>query len=139
MRVSEKGIKLIKEFEGLRLKAYKAIPEEKYYTIGYGHYGADVKPNMVITEADAEKYLQTDLNKCKIAVNKLRRKFNQNQFDALCSFAYNCGIGNLNTLCKPERSLPQIADAMLLYNKASGKVLKGLQRRREAERKLFLS
>lgn len=139
MLVSTKGIEMIKEFEGLRLHAYKAIPQEKYYTIGYGHYGPDVKPDMTITETGAEILLQKDLNKCKIAVNKLKRKFNQNQYDALCSFTHNCGVGSLNKLCKPERDFQQIADSMLLYTKASGIELKGLKRRREAERELFLS
>ena len=54
MKTSENGISLIKSFEGLRLKAYKAVSTEEYYTIGYGHYGADVAKDMVITEEQAE-------------------------------------------------------------------------------------
>ena len=61
MRTSTDGINLIKQFEGVRLTAYKAIPEEPYYTIGYGHYGADVYQGMTITQTQADAYLKTDL------------------------------------------------------------------------------
>ena len=71
-------------------------------------------------------------------VNKLNLAINQNQFDALVSFTYNCGPGNLQKLVL-GRTLRQIADVMLRYCKAGGKELKGLKRRREAERALFLS
>lgn len=138
MKTSQIGINLIKQFEGCRLQAYKPVPAEKYYTIGYGHYGPDVAPGAIITQAQADAYLILDLQKFEKAVNSLGLKLNQNQFDALVSFAYNCGIGNLKRLCD-NRALPQIADAMLQYNKGSGKVLAGLVRRREAERTLFLS
>ena len=63
MKTSNKGINLIKSFEGLRLRAYKPVSTEKYYTIGYGHYGADVTANMVITETQAIEYLKKDLEK----------------------------------------------------------------------------
>lgn len=136
MKTSKKGIELIKQFEGCRLKAYKAVPTEKYYTIGYGHYGADVVEGMSISAADAEEYLKRDLEKFELYVDKLNLKLNQNQFDALVSFTYNCGPGNLRKLTM-GRTIAQIGDAMLLYNKSGGKVLKGLQKRREAERALF--
>lgn len=136
---SDRGINLIKEFEGLQLTAYKALPNEVYYTIGYGHYGADVKKDMKITESQATDYLKKDLEKAEKAVNGLKRNFNQNQFDALVSFTYNCGVGNLKKLCAPSRSLEVIGQKILLYNKAGGKVYKGLVRRREAEQKLYLS
>lgn len=137
MKTSQNGINLIKQFEGCRLTAYKPVPTEKYYTIGYGHYGADVAPGMKITQAQADAYLASDLAKYENAVNALGLNLNQNQFDVLVSFAYNCGVGNLKKLVA-GRTLPQIADAMLLYNKGGGKVLTGLIRRREAERTLFL-
>lgn len=138
MKTSIHGINLIKQFEGCRLTAYKPVPTEKYYTIGYGHYGADVASTMKITQAQADAYLASDLAKYENAVNALGLNLNQNQFDALVSFAYNCGVGNLKKLVA-GRTLPQIADAMLLYNKGGGKVLAGLTRRRQAERNLFLS
>jgi len=137
MKTSQNGIELIKKFEGCRLDAYKAVPTEKYYTIGYGHYGEDVKKGMVITHAQAEAYLRKDIEKFEKAVNALTFNLNQNQFDALVSFTYNCGAGNLKRLVS-NRTLADIPDAILLYNKSGGKVLKGLVRRRKAERELFL-
>lgn len=138
MKTSQKGIALIKQFEGCRLQAYKPVSTEKYWTIGYGHYGADVSPGQIITQAQAEAYLIYDLERFERAVDALGLPLNQHQHDALVSFAYNCGIGNLKKLCE-GRTLSQIADKMLAYNKGSGKVLAGLTRRREAERTLFLT
>lgn len=138
MKTSQRGIDLIKGFEGCRLVAYKPVPTEKYWTIGYGHYGADVIPGQKITPGQAETYLKADLEKFEKAVDALGLNLNQNQLDALTSFAYNCGVGNLKKLCE-GRTLSQIADKMLAYNKAGGKVLAGLTRRRNAERGLFLT
>jgi hypothetical protein len=82
--------------------------------------------------------LKSDVKKYeKYVTDNVKLPLNENQFSALVSFCYNCGVGNLRTLVK-NRNAQQIADAMILYNKASGKVLAGLVRRREAERKLFL-
>ena len=137
MRTSTAGINLIKRFEGCRLTAYKPVPTEKYWTIGYGHYGQDVAPNMTITQAQAEIMLGIDLVKYEQAVDHYAIfPLSQNQFDALVSFAYNCGVGNLQKLLK-GRTAPQVAEAMLKYNKAGGKVLNGLTRRRKAEYDLF--
>lgn len=138
MTTSKAGIALIKRYEGCRLQAYKPIPAERYYTIGYGHYGPDVAPNMVISQAEAEAILVNDLKKYEQAVNSTGLTLNQSQFDALVSFAYNCGVGNLKKLVA-NRTPEQIADAMLMYNKGSGKVLPGLTKRRQEERALFLS
>lgn len=137
MKISKEGINLIKKYEGLRLKAYKPVATEKFYTIGYGHYGEDVKQGMVISQVYAEKLLKQDLEKFENAVNNLHREWTQNQFDALTSFAYNCGAGNLKKLVQ-NRNTQQIADAILLYNKGGGKVLAGLVKRRKEERELFL-
>ena len=137
MKTSLTGIDLIKRFEGCRLSAYKPVPTEQFYTIGYGHYGADVAPNMTITQATADALLVKDLEKFEYQVNDTGLSLNQNQFDALVSFTYNCGGRNLLQLVK-NRSMDQIADALLLYNKAGGKVLEGLNRRRREERELFL-
>ena len=138
MKTSQRGIDLIKGFEGCRLVAYKPVPTEKYWTIGYGHYGPDVVPGMKITPGQAETYLKADLAKFEKVVDDLGLNLNQNQHDALTSFAYNCGAGNLKKLCE-GRSLSEIADKMLAYNKGGGKVLAGLTRRRNAERALFLT
>lgn len=137
MKTSKTGIELIKCFEGLRLSAYKAVSTEKFYTIGYGHYGADVSRETIITKERAEELLTKDLEKFEKAVTALNRTWTQNQFDALVSFAFNCGAANLKRLVANRDTL-QIADAFLLYNKAGGKVLSGLVRRRKAERDLFL-
>ena len=135
---SEKGIALIKQFEGCRLEAYKPVKTEKYYTIGWGHYGSDVKKNQKITLDQADKMLKSDLKKYEANVNKYMKiyNFNQNQFDALVSFAYN--IGSIDTLTdNGKRSIDTIKKKLPLYTKAGGKTLAGLIRRREAELKLF--
>lgn len=139
--IGEAGLALIKRFEGCRLKAYKPVPTETHWTIGWGHYGPDVKEGQVITQAEADELLVTDCQRFADAVDDpgnvpLTAQLNANQRDALISFAYNCGAGNLKTLCR-DRTLIQIWDSMALYNKSGGKVLVGLQRRREAERNLF--
>lgn len=140
MNISKEGLNLIKEFEGLRLKAYKAVPSEPYYTIGYGHYGRDVKEGMEITEEQADRYLKMDLASAERAVRSIDqyKDMSQGQYDALVSFTYNCGAGNLKKLTN-GRSLDVIGKKITLYNKAGGRVLKGLVRRREAEKKLFFS
>jgi GH24 family phage-related lysozyme (muramidase) len=137
MKTSTAGINLIKQFEGCRLTAYKPVPTEKYWTIGYGHYGQDVTPGMKISQGEAEILLGIDLVKYELAVEKYSIfPLSQTQFDALVSFAYNCGIGNLQKLLAGRNAL-QVAEAMLKYNKAGGKVLNGLTKRRQTEHDLF--
>lgn len=140
-KISQAGLKLIKNFEGCRLTAYKPVPTEIYWTIGWGHHGVDVKQGMTITQAQADAMLVKDLAKYEAYVNDrayvpITDKLNQNQFDALVSFCYNCGPGNLKKLCT-GRTIEQIAHNITAYNKAGGKVLAGLVRRREAELALF--
>lgn len=135
------GLALIRRFEGCRLKAYKPIPTEKYWTIGWGHYGPDVREGQVITQPEADSLLAADCQRFADAVDNpaycpLTAQLNDNQRDALISFAFNCGTSCLKTLCK-GRTLTQVRDAMALYNKAGGKVLPGLERRRKAEQALF--
>ena len=139
-QISQNGLNLIKEFEGCRLTAYKC--PANVWTIGYGHT-CGVKAGMTIIQKQADDFLFADCQKFVNYVNNrnyvpLTDQLNQNQFDALVSFAFNCGQGNLKTLCA-NRSLAEIADKLLLYNKGGGKVLAGLTRRRERERALFLS
>ena len=141
MKTSPKGISLIKEFEGLRLKAYKC--PGGVWTIGYGHT-AGVKPGIVITKAQAEEYLKADLIAFERYLNGLGLALNQNQFDALVSFIYNVGTGNFSnsTLLRKVRANPQdnsIMDEFLRWVYSKGRVLPGLQRRRLAEMKLYFS
>ncbi|MFB5761087.1 glycoside hydrolase family protein [Paenibacillus medicaginis] len=140
-KISKAGLDLIKSFEGCRLTAYKPVPTEVHWTIGWGHYGSDVRQGMTITQAEADAMLARDLVKYEAYVNDRDNvpvidKLTQNQFDALVSFCYNCGAGNLKALCK-GRTVAQIADNITKYNKAGGKVLTGLVRRRAAELALY--
>ena len=141
MKTSDKGIKLIKEFEGCRLTAYKC--PAGVWTIGYGHTGkVDGKlicSGMKITATKAVSLLKSDLVAFEKAVSNCKAltfKPNQNQFDALVSFSFNCGVGSLNTLVK-NRDAKTVSSKLLLYNKANGKELAGLTRRRKAEKELF--
>lgn len=141
MKISENGINLIKQFEGCVLHAYKCVPSEEYYTIGYGHYGADVQADQTITQETAESMLRDDIKRYETLVNiyQDRYSFNQNEYDAMVSFCYN--IGSLDQLTQNgKRSKKEIADAMLLYvHDSSGNELEGLVNRRKAERDLFVS
>lgn len=140
MRTSEKGINLIIDFEGFCGKATKAVSTEKYYTIGYGHYGKDVNENDTITKSDAIELLKKDIKKFETKVMKYNKVygFTQNEFDALVSFAYN--VGNIDQLtARGTRTRKEIADAMLRYIKSGGTVLNGLRKRRVRERELFLN
>ena len=138
MKTSQRGINLIKEFEGLRLTAYRC--PAGVYTIGYGHTRG-VKRGMKITEEEASAFLTADLRNSEKAVERYVGIYhwNQNEFDALVSFTFNCGATNLRSLLRNgRRNREQIAAALPLYRKAGGKVLKGLERRRAAEKALFL-
>ena len=140
MKLGEKGLELIKKYEGLRLKAYKAVSTEIYYTIGYGHYGADVWEGMQITRKQAEEYLVSDCEFAVCAVNQYESCYcyNQNQFDALVSFTFNCGAQNFKRLVSGgARSLEQISNKIIEYDRAGGIAMKGLTRRRLEEQQLF--
>lgn len=137
-KIGQAGLDLIKQYEGCRLAAYRCAAG--VWTIGYGHT-AGVHSGMTITQAQADAYLQQDVAKFEGYVNNptyvpITEQLNQNQFDALVSFAFNLGAGNLRKLCK-GRTAAQIAQAMTQYCKANGKVLAGLKRRRAAEQALF--
>ena len=138
MKTSQRGINLIKQFEGVRLTAYKC--PAGVYTIGYGHTRG-VQRGMKITEEEASAYLTADLLNSEKAVERYDSVYhwNQNEFDALVSFTFNCGSANLRALLRNgRRNRSQIAETLPLYRKAGGKVLKGLERRRAAEKALFL-
>lgn len=137
MKISETGLNLIKSFEGCRLTAY--TDAAGVWTIGWGHTG-DVHAGQTITQAEADTLLAHDLEKYEAKVDKYNGTYdwNQNEFDALVSFAYN--IGSIDQLtANGTRSRDVIADKILEYNKAGGRVLAGLTKRRAAERGLFLT
>lgn len=137
MKISQNGINLVKRFEGCRLMAYKC--PAGVWTIGYGHTGSDVWQGLTITQAKAEQLLRQDMMKFETHVMKFNNRYhwNQNEFDALVSFAFN--VGSINQLTQNgKRSRVQIAAAMLKYNRGGGKILPGLTKRRQAEQELFL-
>ncbi len=141
MLISDAGVKLVAKFEGCRLTAYKC--PAGVWTIGYGHTEGVKQGQKLGSEQEAIEMLKRDLKKYGDYVNQCVAKrlitfpLNQNQFDALTSFCYNCGFGNLQTLVR-GRDAKTVASKILLYNKSGGKVLNGLARRREAEQTLFL-
>lgn len=135
MKTSSVGLKLIKSFEGCRLTAYKC--PAGVWTIGYGHTG-NVKSGQQITQAKADAYLKADLARFEKHVMSYDKKYNwnQNEFDALVSFAYN--IGSITQLtANGTRTKKQISEKILAYDKAAGRTLAGLTRRRQAEKALF--
>lgn len=144
-KTATRGIELIKEFEGCRLTAYKC--PAGVWTIGYGHTGTvdgkAVASGMSITAKKATELLKADLAKFEAAVNTyVTAPITQNMFDALVSFAFNCGAGALkgSTLLKKlnAKDYDGAAAEFARWNKAGGTVLNGLVRRRERERQLFM-
>jgi lysozyme len=142
MKTSQKGTDLIKQFEGTVLKVYKdavGLP-----TIGIGHLIKHNESFTTITQQQAEELLAKDLVQFEVGVTKaVRVTLNQNQFDALVSFSFNLGLGNLNssTLLRKLNAgdYQGAASEFERWNKAGGKILTGLTRRRLAEKGLFLS
>lgn len=146
MQISENGLNLIKRFEGCKLVAYK--DSVGVWTIGYGTTNSDrnitgttIKQGLVISQATADRWLQESINRKYIPlVEKYNNKynFNQNQIDALVSFAYN--VGSIDQLtANGIRSINEIANHITAYNKAGGIELLGLTKRRQAEKNLFLT
>lgn len=132
MKISESGKKLIKEFEGLKLEAYK--DSAGVMTIGYGHTGK-LLPN-TITKNKAEEYFDSDIMDAEIKVNKYHYNYTQNQFDALVSFAFN--VGNIDQLtANGTRTLDEILEKIPLYVYAGGAKSTGLEKRRKVECELF--
>ena len=142
MNISNKGLDLIKSYEGCRLTAYKPVQTEQDYTIGWGHYGSDVYAGMTITQEQADNMLREDVKYYADAVDRYNSRFNftQEEFDSLTSFTYNCGVGSLQAVMSCCNTKQEIAEECKLYNKSSdGQILNGLVRRREEEYKLFMS
>lgn len=141
MKTGQKGIDLIKEFEGFRSKAY--LCPAGVWTIGYGHTRG-VGPTDVIDEKRAEELLRGDLREAEEGISRLViAEIDQYQFDALVSLVYNIGLGNfhqstirrlINEGCW---DIVKLEKAWKMWNKAGGRVLRGLVRRREAEFNLY--
>jgi|TARA_B110000259_G_C14014287_1_gene400742 lysozyme len=139
MKTSKDGLQLIKDFEGLELNAYKCAAG--VWTIGYGHIKG-VQEGMSISEARANEMLNEELTEYENYINKgVTVPLSQCQFDAMVSWVYNLGNGNLtsSTLLKVLNSgdYAGVPAQMLRWNKAGGKVLAGLTRRRQAEADMF--
>ncbi|HBK4821653.1 lysozyme [Enterobacter asburiae] len=146
MQTSDKGISLIKQFEGCKLTAYQ--DSVGVWTIGYGWTqpvdGKPIRAGMTIKQETAERLLKTGLVSYESDVSRLVKVgLTQGQFDGLVSFTYNLGARSLSTSTLLRKlnagDYAGAADEFLRWNKAGGKVLNGLTRRREAERALFLS
>ena len=138
MNIGNKGLELIKSFEGCRLSAYKC--PAGVWTIGYGRTQG-VYEGMAITQEQADNMLREDVKYYADAVDRYNSRFNftQEEFDALTSFTYNCGVGSLQAVMSCCNTKKEIAEECKLYNKGGGVVLAGLVRRREEEYKLFMS
>jgi|TARA_R100001530_G_scaffold135899_1_gene114432 lysozyme len=139
MKTGKEGIALIKKFEGCRLEPY--FCSANVLTVGYGHT-KDVVEDMHITEETAETLLQEDLKEFEEHVSSsVDVELTQNQFDALVAWTFNLGAGNLksSTMLKVlnEGKYAEVPEQMRRWNKAAGKVLHGLVRRRTAESLLF--
>lgn len=162
MKINAAGLKMIKDYEGLRLSSYpdpaspqaKALRDKNYkgvdpktlsgdpWTIGYGSTGKDIGPNMTWTLEQAEARLRQHVTEFELGVERLIKvPVNENQFSALVCFAYNIGVGALgkSTLMKLLNAgdYKGAGDQLLVWNKAGGAVMPGLTKRREAERALF--
>ena len=147
-KISNLGLELIKKYEGFKAKAY--LCPANVITIGYGstYYedGSKVKlTDSPITQERATELLEALLVSYERSVDSYCvDTINQNQFDSLCSFAYNCGVGNLksSTLLKKVNKNPNdptIKDEFIKWNKGGGKVLTGLTKRRIEEAQLYFS
>lgn len=150
MKVNQAAIDIIKEFEGFKAEAYlDELAKPPVWTIGYGTteragVGIVPRPGMVISREQAETYLQLTVDKfARQMVPHIKRPINENQFGAFVSLAYNIGPGAFQRSSALRRfnegDIEGAANAILLWNKAGGKVWRGLERRRQAERALFLT
>jgi lysozyme len=143
MKINRAGLNLIKDFEGLRLIGYRCpagIP-----TVGYGHTGPEVRVGRRITEEQANTYLINDVSRFERGVTDAigTAPTTENQFSAMVSLAYNIGLGAFgkSSVLRHHKAghRHRAAASFLLWVKAAGKTLPGLVRRRNAERRMFLS
>lgn len=157
MKISKAGVDLIKHFEGVRLKPYKCpaqlwtigvghvmYPDQHHLSIdGRRHFPLKPEHKRSFTEAEVNELLRNDLSRFELGVERLcGRSLPQHQFDALVSFAFNVGLGTLQRSTLRSKltrgDIKGAADQFLRFSMAGGRVLPGLQRRRVAERSLFL-
>lgn len=147
MKISQKGLNLIKRFEGCHLEPYR--DPIGLWTVGWGHLIGDGKTLPIewfrrLTQDEADRLLEKDLERFERGVSRLcPNNLTQPRFDALVSFAFNVGLGNLqaSTLRRKHNRSDVFGSAQefLKWNKAGGKILRGLTRRRESESALYLS
>lgn len=143
MRVSDSQVARTARWEGLRLGAYKPVSSERYYTIGYGHYGPDVKRGMRITRTRALQLLKRDMKTAEDAVNKyVKVGLNQHRFNALVDLVFNIGVGNFrnSTLLKElnRKHYSAVPNQIMRWTRdASGRVLPGLVNRRREEVRIW--
>ena len=145
MNISQNGLNMIKGFEGLKLSPYLdsiGKPTTGYGTISYPDGTPVTMDDDPITEAQAEQYLMFQVNQKTSSINNMFAvPVNQNQFDALCSFAYNLGTGALHgsTLLRlvNQGDFANAANEFPKWDRAGGQVVAGLTRRRLAEQQLF--
>ena len=140
MNIGPSGIALIKQFEGCKLRAYR--DSVGVLTIGVGHTGPDVVDGMVITQAQADDLLRSDLKDAEGCVNReVTVPLTENEFSALVSWVFNLGCGTFRKSSVlrylNESNYDMAAEYMKKYDRAGGQVLAGLTRRREAEAELF--
>lgn len=137
--IAAAGLALIKSFEGCELTAY--LCPANVWTIGYGSTGAHVKRGMTITSAQAEDLLKKDLARFESAVKAAAPTATQGQFDAMVSLAFNIGIAAFqkSTLLRKHKARDHVGARaeFARWNKAGGRVLPGLTRRRAAEAALY--
>lgn len=146
MEPSENAFEMIKAWEGLHCRAYKALPSERYYTIGYGHCRPEVKKGQSVTVKEAEQLLKNDVAEYSQLLDAINPTLLQHQYDALISLIYNIGWYNFVTsmTCVVTSSLNRkttpidVARRIILWVRSGGKVILGLQRRRVMEANYFL-
>lgn len=146
MKLSAEGIRLIKRFEGVRNRPYRC--SAGLWTVGVGHLIGDGKLlpdswNRTFTEEEINALLLRDLNRFERGVRMyIKVPLRQSEFDALCSFSFNLGLGTLQRSTLRQKinrnDKEGAAKEILKYCRAGSKIIKGLQRRREAEYKMFL-
>lgn len=143
--VSARGVQFIASFEGFRAEAYKPVAAEKYWTIGYGHTGPEVRPGMKWTREHALKVLSEDIDRLTARVRTFDAVRLQQHYDGLGSACFNLGPGVLDAdrslgkaLRAKDRPIHKAADALLLYVNGASGPLPGLVRRRKAERRIML-
>lgn len=140
MKMNNAGLALLKALEGCKLIAYK-LKGERYYTIGYGHYGADVKAGQTVSQAQADELLVKDLEKFeKHVTNYAVKKFpalNENQFAALVSYCYNRGLGGLKELVNNSGNISAMGDNIVVYWGSAQLYKDALIKRRKKEQALY--